>query len=363
MKKQLLTLLICLIAGISYADGIFFEGFEYANHDLEAPVGWTCNDQSWLCGYLGKDHNRVPHNGNWYAFTNAEESWMFMPMFMGTELKYRFSCWAISDGNYTLEFWGGNEATPDGMQQLFLQTTVGSGYYEQFSVYVQEIQANYQYLGIHAVAEAGAFHLTIDDINVDMVEKYSFLANPTEGHVNLYPGQQTEYNFKVHNTGYEPIDVIFSPSHEFFPQITFYVDGNACSYCHIEPDEIALVTTQATLSSSVTPGSVCWLDIMLVLDCNCATAMTTLWVNVLDPLETTSQVAETKLFPNPVNDILTIETEGLIRVDVMDALGRRILSIPTDQNKLRIDTQSWTNGIYNVSIVTANGTENRTIIK
>lgn len=363
MKKALLSLLICLVAGIAHADGIFFEGFEYANHDMQTPVGWSCDDQSWLCGYLAKDHNRVPHNGNWYAFTNADESWMFMPLYMGTELKYRFSCWAISDGSYTLEFWGGNTASPEGMQQLFIQTDVSNGFYEKLSVYIEHIQANYQYFGIHAVADEGASHLTIDDINVDMVEKYSFLANPSEGHVELYPGQQTEYTFKVYNTGYEPIDVIFAPSHEYFPHTTFYVDGNACTRCHVEPDGIAIVTVAATLSSTVLPGDPCWLDIMLVLDCNCATAMTTLWVTVLDELGTEKHVVESKLFPNPVNDVLNIETEGLVRVDIADAMGRNILSIPANGDKLRVDMSSLSAGIYFVTTTTTSGSLTEKIVK
>lgn len=363
MKKQLLTLLICLIAGIAYADGIFFEGFEYANHDLQTPVGWSCDDQSWLCGYLDKDHNRVPHNGNWYAFTNAEDSWMFMPMYMSTELKYRYSCWAVSDGSYTLEFWGGNEASPEGMSQLFLQTTVNSGNYEKFSVYIQEIQNNYQYFGLRAVADAGAYHLTIDDINVDMVEKYSFVANPTEAFVELYPGQQTEYVFKIQNTGYEPINVIFSPSHEYFPQTSFYVDGNLCTRCHVEPDEIVAVTVLATLSSSVLPGSTCWLDIMLVLDCDCATAMTTLWVTVLDPLEANDHTEETCLYPNPVTDFFTVKAEGLRQVTLKDVTGRTLTTLATDQDEARIDMRDYPAGIYFATISTSSGKQTEKIIK
>ena len=82
MKNLLLTLTLALITSFTFADSILLEGFEYANHDLEKPIGWTCDDDSWLCGYLEKDHNRMPHTGNWYAFSNTEDSWMYMPLYL-----------------------------------------------------------------------------------------------------------------------------------------------------------------------------------------------------------------------------------------------------------------------------------------
>ncbi|MCR5038355.1 MAG: hypothetical protein K6A94_03330, partial [Bacteroidales bacterium] len=94
MKKTLLTLLICLIATATFAGNLLTEGFEYANHDMQVPVGWTSNDETWICGYLEKDHNRIPHSGNWYAFSNAEDSWMYMPMYFIESIRYRFTLWA-----------------------------------------------------------------------------------------------------------------------------------------------------------------------------------------------------------------------------------------------------------------------------
>ena len=96
MKKVLFTLIVCFITTFAFADSVFIESFEYANHDLTAPIGWFCDDNSWLCGYLDKDHNRTPHTGNWYAFTNTEDSWMFMPLYFSSQLRYRPSFWAIS---------------------------------------------------------------------------------------------------------------------------------------------------------------------------------------------------------------------------------------------------------------------------
>lgn len=308
MKKTLFTLFICLTASMTFADSIFMDGFEYSNHDGESPCGWVCNDQSWLCGYLEKDHNRKPHDGNWYAYTDAEESWMFMPIYMNTQLKYRFSCWVITDGAYELEFWAGNEGDPAQMSHLLFSASVNNGTYEKVSEYIQEIGADYEYFGIKAVASEGASHLTIDDINVDMVEKYSFTATPTESHISLYPGEQTIFKFKIQNTGYEPIDVIIMPIHEHFPEVLFFVNDTQCTTCYIEPDEIVTVTTQATLSPNALPGTTCWLDVMLELDCSCASAMTTLWVDVM----------------NPESVVEFDQENGVQQVEVYDLTGKKV---------------------------------------
>ena len=100
MKKHFLTLLVFLMTVSSFAGNILYEGFEYANHDLEKPIGWDCDDNSWLCGYLEKDHNRMPHNGNWYAFSDAEDAWMYMPMYLFESIRYRYTLLVITDGSF-----------------------------------------------------------------------------------------------------------------------------------------------------------------------------------------------------------------------------------------------------------------------
>ena len=283
MRKTILTLLLCLAVASAYADRIFYDGFEFANHDMTIPIGWNCDDDSWLCGYLDKDHNRTAHTGDWYAFTNADDSWMFMETYFSPDLRYRINYWAISDGNYQVEFWAGNGAAPDQMSQLLFTSNVGSGTYEEFADYIEAITGNYTHFGIHAIASSGAYHLTIDDVNIDMVAKYEFAATPASADTVLYPNTQATYHFNVQNLGYEPIDVIMNPSYEYFTDIHFTVEGSVCTTFHLEPQQIKQVTATATLLPSIQPGALCWLDINMVLACDCATAMTTLWVTVLDP--------------------------------------------------------------------------------
>ena len=283
MKKAILILLACLAPVITFASSVFWESFEYANHDLSVPVGWSCDDESWLCGHFDKDHNRTAHSGDWYAFTNANDSWMFMNFGMSDQLKYRFSSWVISDGTYELEFWAGSEDNAEHMDQLLFSVTVSEGHYEKVSAYIETITANYTFFGIHAIAGEGAYHLTIDDVNVDMVNKYEFIATPSEIETSLYPGEEITFRFDVTDLGYEPIDVIFFPSQGYFTNVRFTVEGTQCTTFHLEPNETKQVITEATLIPTAIPGTRCFLDVFMDLDCSCATAMATLWVNVMDP--------------------------------------------------------------------------------
>ena len=335
MKKILLTLLICLMASISFADSVLIEGFEYGNQDLQVPVGWVCDDSSWLAGYLAKDHNRIPHTNNWYAFTNADDSWMFMEIHMSNELKYRYYFWAISDGEYDVEFWAGSGPSSSEMTTMLFSKTVNSGEYQRFSEYIETVAEYYPYFGIHAVAHEGAYYLTVDDIQVDMVGKYDFIATPASADTSIFPNTQINHHFDVQNLGYEPIEVIMSPAHDYFEDIHFFVEGEQCTTFHLDPDETKRVTVQATLLPSVQAGTTCWLDIMLVLDCNCATAFTTLWVTVLDPAGIAEHTGK----------------ESLQKVEIFDLTGKKV-----NPNNLRP-------GVYIERTLSSQGNTTRKILK
>jgi len=335
MKKYLFTLIICLFASYSFADSLLYDSFEYGNHDGETPVGWTCNDNSWVCGYLEKDHNRRPHHGNWYVHTNANESWMFMEAPMNSSLKYRYYFWAISDGEYDVEFYAGSGPSSDEMTTLLFTKTVNSGEYHCFSEYIETVAEYYPYFGIHAIAHEGAYYLTMDEIQVDLVVKYAFCATPTTADTVLFPNSQASHHYDVQNLGYEPIEVIISPSHDYFTNIHSYVDGTQCSTFHLEPDETKRVTTEATLLPSIQVGTYCWLDVNLVLDCNCATALTTLLVTVIDP-------ASTAEYPNE---------EGLQQVELFDLTGKKV-----DQNHLKP-------GVYIERTISEKGVSTRKFVK
>ena len=364
MKKLLISLCICLMTTIAYADVILIEGFEYANHDLEAPIGWTCDDGSWLCGYLDKDHNRIPHEGNWYAFSNADDAWMFMPLSLFTRMQYRFTCWAISDGDCQLEFWAGNNPDPESMHTPLLSSLVSGGVYEKCSSYVDTIPAGCQYIAIHALTGTGTSYLTIDDIEIEMVEQYTFEAEEITGDTAMYPGTEASFRFLIHNTGYDPVDITVHPSDEYFTDFTFYHEGVIATTFPTQPDETIEVTVNATLRPEVEPGSVAWLDIRMTIPCNCNTALVTFWVTPLDPTGVSENDTSTiSIFPNPTADFVTVETEGLQQVDIFDATGRMIKSVPVESNQTRISLDGLMNGGYIIIVKSKEGMERRVVIK
>lgn len=353
MKKLFLTLVTCLLATFSFAGNILNEGFEYANHDLEKPVGWNCDDNSWLCGYLEKDHNRMSHSGNWYAFSNAQDSWMYMPLYLIESMRYRFTLWAITDGSFQFEIWAGTAPNPDDMHTQFFSTTVEGGEYERLSVYVETIPAGCQYVGFRAVAIHRDTYLTIDDIEVDMVEQYTFEAEPVTGDTAMYPGSEGCFRYLVHNVGYDELEVSMHPSTEFFTDFSCSANGMCGMIFHLDPDEIVEVTMTATLRPEIEPGTVSWLDIQMTIPCNCNTAMVTFWVTPLDMTGVSEDNnMEISVFPNPTTDFVTVDAEGLQKVEVIDLMGKTIKSVPTNGNALQIDLTDLKSGTYFISAKT-----------
>ena len=351
MKKLLLTLFVCLMTTFTFAGNILNEGFEYANHDLEKPVGWVCDDNSWLCGYLEKDHNRMPHSGNWYAFSDTEDAWMYMPMYLIPSMRYRFTCWAISDDSFQLEFWAGTSPLPDNMHTLLLSETVASGVYEKFSAFVETIPDNCDYIAIHAVGQRGSY-LTIDDVEVDMVEQYQFEAEAITGDTVMYPGTQAIFHFIIHNTGYDPVDVTVHPSNEYFTNFSCYSNGVSSMTFPTQPDEYVEVTTYATLRPEIEPGTVAWLDINMTIPCNCNTAMVTFWVTPIEPLQSSENNLNISIFPNPATDFVTIEANDLQQVILMDMTGKTLSSTAAKGNSVRLDVSGLKAGVYLISAKT-----------
>ena len=353
MKKLLFTLLICLLTTYAFAGSILIEGFEYANHDLESPVGWNCNDNSWLCGYLEKDHNRIPHTGNWYAFTDDDEAWMFMPMYLIPTMRYRFDMWTITDGQYNLSLWAGSTPDCESMAHQFYTETISSHQYTKVSVYVEEIPEGCEYIGICATKLQGGCFFTIDDIEVDMVEQYTFEAEAITGDTAMYPGTQAVFRFLIHNTGYDPVDITVHPSNEYFSDFSFYSNGVSATTFPTQPDETVRVTVYATLRPEIEPGTMAWLDINMTIPCNCNTAMVTFWVTPLEITQVSEDTAlDINVFPNPAMDFVTIEAEDLQEVVLMDIIGKTLSSVAAKGNFICLDVSGLKAGVYFISAKT-----------
>ena len=353
MKKLLTLLIACLTAGAAFAGNILNESFEYANHEYASPIGWICNDTSWQCGYLEKDHNRLPHTGNWYAFTNDDEAWMFMPVNLITCMHYRFNTWAITDGQYTLSFWAGAAPNREAMIHPLFSENIGIHNYIQVSAYLEEIPEGCEYIGICGVKLQDGSFLTIDDIDIDMVEQYQFEANAVTGDTAMYPGTQALFRFIIRNTGYDPVSVTVHPSDEFFTDFSFYSEDLCTTTFDLQPDEIAKVVVYATLRPEVEPGTVVWLDISMTIPCNCNTALVAFWVTPLD----ITQVAENEtpsinVYPNPATDFVTVEGEDIQSVILTDMNGKALGSMAAKGNPVRLDVSGLKAGVYIISAKT-----------
>ena len=353
MKRFLLAILIGLIASPAMAGSILIEGFEYANHDLERPIGWSCDNNAWLSGYLEKDHNRIPHSGNWYAFSNADDAWMFMQLYLIPTMQYRVTCWAISDGSCQLEFWAGSSPAIDDMHTLLLSTTIGSEGYQKVSAYIETIPTGCEYIAIRAITGATATCLTIDDIEIDMVEQYQFESEPITGDTAMYPGSQGTFRFLVHNVGYDALDITAHPSNEFFTDFSCQFNGTTGMTFPTQSNETVEVTITATLRPEVEPGTVCWLDVPMTIPCNCNTSMVTFWVTPLALEQTAENVApEIKVYPNPATDIVTIEAEGLETVTLTDINGKTLSSRTAKGSSISFDVSALKAGVYFISAKT-----------
>ena len=352
VKHLLLSIAICLTTSLGVAGTILDESFEYANHDMQSPIGWNTLDSTWLCGYLEKDHSRTPRTGNWYAFTNTDEAWMFMPVYFIPTIQYRINAWAVADGSYILSLWAGSAPSPDAMTSLFFSDTINENTYKKLSAYVEDVARDCDYFGICAISLQSGSYVTIDDIEIDMVQQYDFSARPMAGDSVLLPGTQGIFHYMVKNTGYDPLDITVHPSNEYFTNLSSTVNGVAGSTFHLEPYTSVEVVTTGTLRPEILPGAVVWLDIMMTIPCNCNTAMVTFWVTPLDITQISENRETISIFPNPATDYVTIEAEGLQFVTLFDETGRTIKSVPATGNAIHLDLSGLKAGAYLISAKT-----------
>ena len=131
-----------------------------------------------------------------------------------------------------------------------------------------------------------------------------------------------------------------------------------------EPDETVEVTMTATLRPDIEPGTVAWLDIQMTIPCNCNTAMVTFWVTPLDvTLTDENKTIEMNVFPNPTTDYVTIETEGIREITIVDVTGRLINVMPCQGSQANLDMSTFDKGMYFVLVKTEKGIAKRTIVK
>jgi hypothetical protein len=74
------------------------------------------------------------------------------------------------------------------------------------------------------------------------------------------------------------------------------------------------------------------------------------WMEGVDELENS-----VKLYPNPTNNILNVEGEGMSSIEVYNAVGQRVMKQEVNGNKAQVNTQSLNSGVYFIRIVANDG--------
>ena len=360
MKKFVFILLICFTASYGFSESIFQDSFEYANTEGETPVGWNCPENSWICGKFEQEHNCKPHTGNWYIYTQNEDSWIFLRTDALFSLHYDLSFWTISDGAFQLEICYGDNPNPESMHgQIASEIEISSNNYQKIST-EYELYENFElYLGFHAISNGGAA-LCIDDVAIDQMHQYDFIVKTiTTDTLELAYGESASFRFSVFNTGYDQETLVLSSPSEMFTETHYFIDGEPITRFDIEPNENIIIDVNSTLIDQEIPYAYAWLDVMVGSTHNCNTGMASFFVKPINTTQINETQSFAKIFPNPASDMLFIDADDFQGTIIYDESGRQILS--SLQNS--IDIQGLKSGIYFIAIKTARQTLRQSFVK
>lgn len=68
-----------------------------------------------------------------------------------------------------------------------------------------------------------------------------------------------------------------------------------------------------------------------------------------------NQASALKLYPNPVQQSLSLEAEGMTHMEVYDVLGQLVYQQDAESNNLTLNVSDWTEGLYFVKVQTQSG--------
>ena len=259
-------------------------------------------------------------------------------MYLSHSLHYNFTIWAIADGYYNFEIWAGEG---NNMTRLIGIYTISGGDYESFTTFVDDLTTDYSYIGIHATSGGSGNILTIDDISIDMVNKYDLEVTPYRLDTIMMPGESLEFHYVVKNTGYEPLDISMNPINaDYFTNIDFYSDGEHTNTFYAGPNQAVSAVCYATLSPDAVIGQVYFLDILITVSCDCVTRMATIWVTAGSSESVTENDLRLGIYPNPSTGLVTIEGSGT--VTITNVLGQTVMTMEVIEK----ETITLDKGIY-----------------
>lgn len=286
--RQLLTFLALFLSPLWLcADIILQDNFEYGNTDFQKPVGWYGGDDTWVCGHLEKEHNRKPHQGEWYMFADADERWVFIPTDFIQGIRYNLSFWSCSDGAFELEILAGLSPDPGMMSTSIMSSTlIDNEKYQEYKASFDPTQSGFHYIGFHSRGIDDAWYINIDDVVLELTHEYDFIVETLSSDTTLFLGESGDFRFLIKNTGYntETVRIVASPTELFSYSITH--QGSPVSTISIEPSDTCFIDVRATLSENAPLNAQTWLDVNIYSTHNCHTGLATFWVTPMPYHET-----------------------------------------------------------------------------
>jgi hypothetical protein len=72
-------------------------------------------------------------------------------------------------------------------------------------------------------------------------------------------------------------------------------------------------------------------------------------------VEDVEAVRNVNVYPNPTNSIINVSAENITKVTVYNGMGQMVYSESNECDVVKINVESWTNGMYFVNVETADG--------
>lgn len=289
MKKLFTLLLLFAVLQAATAQILVNEGFEEGNADGLPPVGWICDDGGWKCGFQEQDHNRIPHNGEWYVYSSYNmDKWMYKEIQVTAGEYYRVSFWHVTNGydEFTFEVKAGTSPNPSAMSIAIVpEMIINNEEYDITSGVFQSSMTGTLYVGFHSVADISPWYLTIDDIIIEKTDLYNFVVETFTPDTSIYVGEPGSFRFRVTNTGSEEETVSFNNIEGNLLSAIFYVNGNAVTTANIPVSQYTDVVAVSTLPlEGISGGDEISLDFVVASVNAQHEEDVQFMINVLDPV-------------------------------------------------------------------------------
>ena len=309
-----------------------YTGFE------EDPQGWTFLDADgdgfnfgiYAAGGMNSDGsvNTTGNNASLSSFSYINDygglhpdNYAFMPKVKVLE-NASMTFYAVGfDPTYSSEHFGVAVASSDGMNVATVAEWDTRNPYQSFTVDLSVYAGNEIYLGFRHFTQMSNYALCIDNITVTNV---------------VWAGTSSEtYGYNVYRStdgqNYDLIGVVTGSDMHFDDN-----DSSAETYYY-----------QVTAINTVVGG-----------ECESAPAMSIDLIHdfVTAHTDGIEEVANNaNVYPNPANHQITVETEGMNQVTLINMLGQRVYDAAVECDTTTISLADYESGLYMVRINTENG--------